>query len=62
MEFKLSEKQQEELKVWQGRIKDLYDQYGTYDYIFTPFGMGTGVKVFSHLTKTVLDLTHEENW
>lgn len=60
--FKLTERQESELKEWQDKIKDLFGEYGHYDYIFTPFGMGCGVKVRSHLTNTTLDISHEEDW
>ena len=58
-EFKLEKKQIEKLKDWQKKIKEIFGQYGKYDYIFTPYGMITGVKVHSHLTKTDLDLSEE---
>jgi hypothetical protein len=60
--FKLTERQEKKLKEWQEKIKELFGQYGHYDYTFTPYGMGTGLKVKSHLTKTELDLSHEEDW
>ena len=62
MSFTLNERQEKELKEWQEKIKDLFGKYGHYDYIFTPYGMGTGLKVKSHLTGTTIDLSHEENW
>ena len=62
MDFKLNEKQEAELKTWQDKIKELFGEYGIYDYIFTPFGMGTGIKVKSHLTNTELDLSNEDDW
>lgn len=62
MTFNLNDKQIEQLKEWQSKIKDLFGEYGNYDYIFTPFGMGTGVIVRSHLTKTELDLSNVEDW
>lgn len=60
--FKLTERQEAELKEWQEKINDLFGEYGHYDYIFTPVGMGIGVKVKSHLTKTIIDISHEEDW
>lgn len=62
MTFSLNEKQTTQLKEWQEKIKDLFGEYGHYDYIFTPFGMGTGVIVRSHLTNTELDLSNVEDW
>jgi hypothetical protein len=60
--FKLTERQEKELKEWQEKIKDLFGEYGLYDYTFTPNGIGEGVKVRSHKTGTTLDLTHVEDW
>lgn len=60
--FTLSKRQEAELKEWQAKIKELYGNYGHYDYTFTPFGMGTGLVVRSHLTGTTLDISHEEDW
>jgi hypothetical protein len=61
-EFKLDESQEARLKEWQNKIKDLFGEYGQYDYTFSPCGIGTGVEVFSHLTKTKLDLSDVEKW
>jgi hypothetical protein len=50
------------LKEWQEKIKDLFGEYGLYTYSFTPNGIGDGVEVYSHLTKTKLDLTDVDTW
>ena len=60
--FTLTEKQELELKDWQEKIKELFGEYGHYDYTFTGYGMGTSLVVKSHLTKTELDLSHLEDW
>ena len=57
MKFQLTESQEKNLKEWQEKIKDLYGEYGHYDFIFTPFGMITEVKVRSHLAKIEIELT-----
>lgn len=62
MEFNLTSEQVSKLKEWQEKIKDLFGEYGTYDYIFTPLGIGSIVKVRSHLTNTILELTDETTW
>lgn len=62
MEFKLNNSQLTKLKEWQEKIKELFGEYGHFSYSFTPNGIGTTVKVLSHLTKTELDLTEIENW
>lgn len=62
MIFELTARQEKELKEWQEKIKDLYGEYGTYTFKFTPTGIGNGVVVYSHLTKLELDISHEEEW
>lgn len=62
MEFKLNEAQEKKVKEWQDKIKELYGLYGHYDYIFTPYAIGTSARVVSHLTKTELDLSEVEKW
>ena len=46
--FKLDDDQEERLKEWQDKIKELFGEYGYYDYIFTPYETGTSVKVVSN--------------
>lgn len=62
MIFELTARQEKELKQWQEKIKDLYGEYGTYTFKFTPTGIGNGVVVYSHLTKLELDISHQEDW
>ena len=62
MIFELTARQEKELKEWQEKIKDLYGEYGTYTFKFTPTGIGNGVVVYSHLTKLELDISHTEDW
>lgn len=62
MIFELTARQEKELKEWQEKIKELYGEYGTYTFKFTPTGIGNGVVVYSHLTKLELDISHEEEW
>jgi len=62
MIFELTARQEKELKEWQEKIKDLYGEYGTYTFKFTPTGIGNGVVVYSHLTKLELDISHHEDW
>jgi hypothetical protein len=60
--FKLDEDQEKRLKEWKDKIKELFGEYGHYDYVFTPYGMGTRVKVVSHLTNKELDLSDVDKW
>lgn len=62
MKFELDETQLAKLKDWQAKIKKKHGQYGLFDFKFTPFGMGTGVEVYSHQTKKSLDLSEVKNW
>jgi hypothetical protein len=60
--FELEADQIKRLKEWQEKIKKEYGEYGIYTYSFTPYGMGTGVKIRSHLTKKTLDLSDVDKW
>lgn len=60
--FSLSETQEIKLVEWQEVIKKVFGEYGKYDYIFSPTGIGDCVKVYSHIAKTTIDLTEVENW
>jgi hypothetical protein len=62
MEFSLNEKELAALKEWQEKIKDLFGEYGLYTYKFMPTGIGTAITVYSHNTKTELDLTDLDSW
>lgn len=62
MNFDLDDTQLEKLNQWKTKIKELFGEYGMYDYIFTPTGIGVSVKVYSHITRTELDLTDVDNW
>jgi hypothetical protein len=57
MEFKLNEWQIEKLNEWKTHIKGVFGEYGLYTFSFTSNGIGCEVSVYSHLTKTELDLT-----
>ena len=60
--FELNETQEKKLKKWQEAIKEVFGEYGLFDYIFTPNGIGDGVKVYSHLAKKSIDLTDIDSW
>ena len=62
MTFSLDEDEEKKLKEWQEKIKDLYGEYGSYTFSFTPTGIGNVIKVKSHLTGLELDITNLENW
>jgi hypothetical protein len=58
----LSDKQQEMFDEWKSHIKALYGEYGPFTWKITPTGIGSGIEVYSHLTKTTLDLTDVDSW
>lgn len=60
--FILDEDQVKKLEEWQSHIKAIYGEYGNYDFIFRPTGIGDGVEVYSHLADVSLDLTDVSKW
>jgi hypothetical protein len=62
IEIELSNKQQKQYDKWKGHIKALYGEYGLFTWKYTPNGIGMELSVFSHLTKTELELTDVDSW
>lgn len=62
MKFELDKDQKNRLHNWQTEIKKRFGKYGLFDFIFTPNGIGIGIKIKSHLTGEVLDLSDVEKW
>jgi hypothetical protein len=62
MTFTLNGVEEKKLNEWKEKIKDLYGEYGTYTFCFTPTGIGNAVKVKSHLTGLELDITDIDSW
>ena len=60
--FTLTEKKQQAFDEWKAKIKDLFGDYGLFEYRFTPNGIATELEIYSHNTKTVLDLTDVSDW
>jgi len=58
----LSDKQQKIYDKWLVNIKAIYGEYGTFTWKITPTGIGSGITVYSHLTRTELDLTDVDSW
>jgi hypothetical protein len=58
----LNEKQQEIYDEWLSHIKAIYGEYGLFTWKITPNGIGNGIVVYSHHTKTELDLTDTDSW
>lgn len=62
MEFKLTEKQELQIKKWQEHIKEVFGEYGTYEYRFTPTGIGNGLYVYSRIAEVGKDFSNVEDW
>jgi hypothetical protein len=58
----LNEKQQQLYDDWLYHIKAIYGEYGLFTWKVTPNGIGSGIVVYSHKTKTELDLTDIDSW
>ena len=48
----LNEKQQEMYDEWLSHIKAIYGEYGHFTWKISPTGIGSGIIVYSHNTKT----------
>ena len=60
--FELTERQQKEIQEWMDAIKKVFGEYGSYDYTFSPNGIGTGLIVYSHAAKVEKDFSNVEDW
>jgi hypothetical protein len=58
----LNDKQQAAYEEWLSHIKAIYGEYGLFTWEISPNGIGTAIEVYSHLTKTKLDLTDVDSW
>lgn len=58
----LSDSQQAKYDEWKSHIKAIYGEYGQFTWKVTPSGIGSSIEVYSHLTKTTLDLTDVDEW
>jgi len=52
-----NDKQQKVYREWQEHIKAIHGKYGMFSYTISSDGIGQFIKVYSHLTKTEIDLT-----
>lgn len=62
MEFTLSDKEKSTLKKWENAIKEIYNEYGSFAFKFTPIGVNNRIIVYSHLTDTEKDITDMDSW
>ena len=47
---------------WLSHIKAIYGEYGQFTWKITPTGVGSEISVYSHKTKTELELTDFDSW
>jgi hypothetical protein len=62
IKVELNVKQQKMYEQWLSHIKAIYGDYGTLTWKVTPNGIGPGISVYSHSTKTELELTDMDSW
>ncbi len=60
--FEISQKQATEIQEWMDAIKKVFGEYGSYDYTFSPNGIGVGIRVYSHVAKVEKDFTDIDSW
>ena len=60
--FELNEKEETEIKEWQEDIKKVYGEFGLFDFTCTPYGIGVGIRVYSHAAKVEKDFTDIDCW
>ena len=58
----LNEEQQKMYDEWLSHIKAIYGEYGLFTWKITPNGLNSGIVVYSHKTKTELNLTDIDSW
>lgn len=62
LSMELNEKQQAKYDEWISFIKALHGEYGLFTWKITPNGIGDSISVYSHLSRTELDLTDVDTW
>jgi len=60
--IELNDKQQKKFDKWLSHIKAIYSEVGLLTWKCTPNGIGSELRVFSHLTRTEIDLTDVDSW
>lgn len=60
--FELSDAQQKDFDEWKSAIKNIYGEYGTFEWTIKPTGIGNGLVVYSKLANAKLDLTDIDSW
>jgi hypothetical protein len=62
IKVELNDRQKSIYSEWIGHIKAIYGEYGLFTWKVTPYGIGIGIAVYSHLAKKELDLTDIDSW
>lgn len=60
--FEINEKQEAQIKEWQDAVNKVYEEYGSFDFTFSPNGIGVGLKVYSHVANVEKDFTDIDSW
>jgi hypothetical protein len=60
--IELNDNEQQKFDEWKAHIKAIYGEYGLFTWKIIPTGIGSGIVVYSHNTKTELDLTDIDSW
>lgn len=61
-QFRMNSKEREILDKFKEQTKKHYGEYGLYEYIFTPTGVGTMIEVKSLKSNIKIDVTDYESW
>lgn len=62
MNFALTKEEVIRLESWKKAIKEIYGEYGDFQYRFRPNGIGVEVTVWSYRANTEIDLTDVSKW
>lgn len=60
--FNINQIEQEKIDKFKEQTKKHYGEYGLYEYIFTPTGVGTMIEVKSLKSGIKIDVTDYESW
>lgn len=60
--FNINQIEQEKIDKLKEQTKKHYGEYGLYEYIFTPTGVGTMIEVKSLKSGIKIDVTDYESW
>ena len=61
-QFKTNMVERKRIDVFKEQTKKHYGEYGTYEYIFTPTGIGMAVEIKSEKSGIKIDVTDYDSW